>query len=507
MLHNNHRIAGVAEGFEGMNEFVIITLMETNARLIKDIQHIHQLAANLRGKPNALRLAARKSLRRTVKAQVVETNIVHKAHAGLDFFQNFGRYSALTVSEFRVYFVEECAQVGNVHRGEVGDIFISNTKTQRLTVKAVALAIGTSTFGGVFLHNIVVLIIVGSILDILDNAVIRGRARTIHPHPIKMKRFGRAIEHNVLSLRRQHLKRRIKAKTFPLRQRLQLSEHKIVLVFAQRLYRALLDGEFWIWDYLCNINPIYHAQPLARWAETSRRIVRKICRGGIFVRNARCGTHQEFGIMTRLACLRIKEHNHIFAECEGGFHRFAHPLHTAALLRAVGRHNYFVNNNLNIVHLVAVGLHIDDDVFDVAVNTHLQVSFTADLLKEFAVMTFSATDCGCKHHNFFTAVLFDDEFADLVFGISHHLLAGLVTKRLSRPRIPNSQKIIYFRNCTHSGAGVAVGAFLLDADDRAETRNLVNVRAFHIAHKLTCVSVEGLHITPPALGKYCVEGK
>ena len=211
--------------------------------------------------------------------------------------------------------------------------------------------------------------------------------------------------------------------------------------------------------------------------------------------------------MTRHAILSVEEHNDILAEGEGGFHRFAHPLHTAAFLRAIGRHHDFIHHNLYVVNLVTVGLHIDNDVLDVAIHAHLQVSFAADLFKKFAVMTLPAPHNGRQHNHFPAAVLLDDEFADLVFGIAHHFFAGLVTKRLSRPRIPNTQKIINLGNRPNRGAGILVGAFLLDADDRAETRNLVNVRAFHITHKLTGVSIERFHITPPALGKYCVEGQ
>ena len=211
--------------------------------------------------------------------------------------------------------------------------------------------------------------------------------------------------------------------------------------------------------------------------------------------------------MTRLIGVGVEEHYDILAEIERGLDGLAHTLHSAARLRAIGRHNYFVNYNFDVVNLVAVGLHIDDDVLDVAVHAHLEVAFASDLLKKFAVMSLPATDYGRKDDDLLAAVLFGDEVADLVFGVTHHLLAGLVTIRLSRPSIPNPQEIIYFRNGAHSGARVAVGAFLLDADDGAQTCNLVNVRTFHIAHKLTRVSIEGLHITPPSLGKNGVEGK
>ncbi len=58
MLHNYYGIALVAQLFQRTYQSVIVALMQTYARLIEYVEHIHQSRAYLRGKPYALALTA-----------------------------------------------------------------------------------------------------------------------------------------------------------------------------------------------------------------------------------------------------------------------------------------------------------------------------------------------------------------------------------------------------------------------------------------------------------------
>jgi len=54
MLDDNDRIAKVAQRLQRVDEFDVVTLMQTNAWLIENIQYSDELGANLRCKPDAL---------------------------------------------------------------------------------------------------------------------------------------------------------------------------------------------------------------------------------------------------------------------------------------------------------------------------------------------------------------------------------------------------------------------------------------------------------------------
>ena len=60
VLHDYNGIAYILQLLEGKNQALIIALVQANTGLVQNIEHAHQLRANLRCKSDALRLTARK---------------------------------------------------------------------------------------------------------------------------------------------------------------------------------------------------------------------------------------------------------------------------------------------------------------------------------------------------------------------------------------------------------------------------------------------------------------
>ena len=61
VLYHDHRIAEVAEIFQGGNKLVVIALMQADGRLVQHIEHAGKRTADLSGQADALALAAGKS--------------------------------------------------------------------------------------------------------------------------------------------------------------------------------------------------------------------------------------------------------------------------------------------------------------------------------------------------------------------------------------------------------------------------------------------------------------
>lgn len=57
MLNHNDRVAYVAQFFQRSYEPLVVALVQAYAGLIENIQHIDELRAYLRGKPDALTLS------------------------------------------------------------------------------------------------------------------------------------------------------------------------------------------------------------------------------------------------------------------------------------------------------------------------------------------------------------------------------------------------------------------------------------------------------------------
>ena len=58
-----------------------------------------------------------------------------------------------------------------------------------------------------------------------------------------------------------------------------------------------------------------------------------------------------------------------------------------------------------------------------------------------------------------------------------------------------AHEVINFGNSSNGGTGIGVGCFLFNGDNRTESRNFVNVGAFHVTQKASGVSRESFHVT------------
>ena len=59
VLNDDDGVTYVAQGLEGVDESHIVALMQTDARFIEDVKHIHQLRTNLCGQSDTLAFSTR----------------------------------------------------------------------------------------------------------------------------------------------------------------------------------------------------------------------------------------------------------------------------------------------------------------------------------------------------------------------------------------------------------------------------------------------------------------
>ncbi len=58
VLDHDHGVAEVAQPLQGRDQPFVVALVQPDRRLVEDVEHAHQARADLRGQPDALRLAA-----------------------------------------------------------------------------------------------------------------------------------------------------------------------------------------------------------------------------------------------------------------------------------------------------------------------------------------------------------------------------------------------------------------------------------------------------------------
>ena len=88
MLHDEHRIAEVAQVLQRVEQPRVVALMQADGRLVQHVKHARQPGADLRGEPDALAFAAGERAGIAAERQIIEADIVQEAQALADFLQD-----------------------------------------------------------------------------------------------------------------------------------------------------------------------------------------------------------------------------------------------------------------------------------------------------------------------------------------------------------------------------------------------------------------------------------
>src|SRR6056300_63986 len=78
MLNYYYCIPEALEVIQGFNELLIISLMQSYRRLIKNISDTNQTRSNLTSQPNSLSLSTRESSSTSIQSQIIKSNILKK---------------------------------------------------------------------------------------------------------------------------------------------------------------------------------------------------------------------------------------------------------------------------------------------------------------------------------------------------------------------------------------------------------------------------------------------
>jgi len=85
MLHHIHRVAGLLEPLQGIEQRFAVGRVQAGGRLVEDVDHAKQLRVELGGQAQALQLAERQRRRAAFQCQVTQAQV----DQGVDTFQQF----------------------------------------------------------------------------------------------------------------------------------------------------------------------------------------------------------------------------------------------------------------------------------------------------------------------------------------------------------------------------------------------------------------------------------
>ncbi len=75
VLHDDERVAHVTQPHQGLDQAVVVPLVQTDGRLVQDVQDADEAGADLGGQPDALGLAAGEGAGRAVEREVVQADV------------------------------------------------------------------------------------------------------------------------------------------------------------------------------------------------------------------------------------------------------------------------------------------------------------------------------------------------------------------------------------------------------------------------------------------------
>ena len=326
MLHHNHRVAHVTKTAQRLNEKVVVALVQSDARLVEDVHHIHQLRADLCGQADTLSLTTGKRGRRTIQRQILHTYIAQELQSEGDFAQNLAGYMSFGGIQMDRQGLAPGKQFRHIHSSEVGDAFVLYAEVQRLCAQPGTVAMrtrdGVHELGNPFLERRRHILFT-EVADEIHNPLKRFlHGRKSCDLPFHMQDLCGAIQHRIQLLLVQIPDRIGQGKAILLRKGLQRSEQQCVLVFSKNSDATSFDRLVFVRNHLVDVYFRDAAQSVAIFTRTVWRVERKRVGFRLRIRDARSGTHQELAVILHLFGLIVKDHNGALAI----FHRNLHAV-------------------------------------------------------------------------------------------------------------------------------------------------------------------------------------
>ena len=88
VLDDDDGVAEVAHREQRVDELAVVALVQADRRLVENVEHAHELRADLRGEADALGLAARERRRAAREVEVADADVGEEAQAVLDLLQD-----------------------------------------------------------------------------------------------------------------------------------------------------------------------------------------------------------------------------------------------------------------------------------------------------------------------------------------------------------------------------------------------------------------------------------
>ena len=255
VLHDDQGISQIPQTAQRRKQLIVIPLVESDARLVQDIQHTHQRRADLRGKADTLRFAAGQRPRRAGEGQILQTDALQEAKTGANLTQNLLRNDRLRPLE--VQGVKELQLLIDRHGAELHD----GQPADRHRPGNIGQALTAAVRAGRGRHQLLQLLAHGIGLGLAVTALHIGhdtlkrllqRSPAVAAFIMQLKLFAlRAVQNHLAGSFRKRMEGRVEVEMIFERQGFEVHPRDGIVFDVSppaRLDRAVIDGQIGIRD-------------------------------------------------------------------------------------------------------------------------------------------------------------------------------------------------------------------------------------------------------------------
>ena len=534
VLHDQHRVAEVAQPGERRDQLRVVPLVEADRRLVEDVQHAHQRRADLRREPDPLRLAAREADARPVDGQVVEPDVHEEAEPGDDLLEDLAADRPLALGDLAAQRRGPVERLGHRQGRDLGDVAPVHGHRERLGPQPTALAGGARLLDHELLElrpDVLGLGLLEPALEVRDDplerrdvAVLAALVAVAHDDLLVLGRVQQVLDRLV----RQVLHRDVDPPAARGEDRLRdlhpprdLGRHLV-----PRDQGAGLDAPGAVRDHEVGLDDQLRPEARARRAGAVRRVEREAPRLQLVdrrpvVRAAVALAEPPLLELRRLpVARRRRDDDHALAHAERRLDRVREPrrvrvrhgLAGGRVDRAPGLvsrpvlgrlrppDDEPVDDDLDRVPLVPVERRRLAQVVLLAVHPHPDEPLLAGALEDAVALGLAVLDqrpedeqpgpLGHRQH-------LVHHLAD---GLALDLAAARRAMRVADPREQEAQVVVDLGDRADGRPRVLRRALLVDRDGRRQPVDLVDVGLLHLAQELARVRAQALDVPPLPLG-------
>src|SRR6478672_4878983 len=453
--------------------------------IVRDVEHPDELAADLRGQPDALGLAAGERSGGAAQRQVVEADVDQEPEPGADLLDEPRGDHLLAFAETHV--AGEGEGVTDRQIRDVRDIAVPDRDGQRLRTETLAFACAA----GDLAHELLELLPSGVGLrlavppfDVGQDAFERGPVRALPPVPVlvlDVDRLVRAVEEDVTRLLRELLPGCVEVEPVGVADGLEDPVPVLETIGRPGCDGPLVDGQIRVRDDELGIDLQACPESVARGAGSVRRVEREVARRQLVEREpaVRAGELLREGLDLLVALVRDDGHRR---DPLGQLQRLLDRIGDSSA--DVGLGDQSVDDDLDRVLVVPGQPDRLGEVADLAVDPRPGISLARQVLEELLVLPLPAPHDRREHLEPGPLGELHHLVDDLLRGLSPDWPPAVVAMRVSDPREQNPEVVVDLRDGPHRGARVPRGRLLIDRDGRAQAFDEIDVRLLHLPEEL-----------------------